>query len=68
MKVEVPLEGLTWGELRAFVRLGAALPDDAEVDIDVTDQFEPEALVIADIDLKQVGPCAHECRSSAEAD
>lgn len=46
MNVELVIEGMTWGELRRFVQLGASMPAEDKVGIgyDQGGSFEPNAL------------------------
>lgn len=55
MSAELSIDGMTWGELREFVRLGRYLPNEAEVD-QVGDFSNPEetaalsVLIIPEVD------------------
>lgn len=40
MNVELPLDGMTWGDLRAFVALGAGIDDSAAVEVGIDTDLE----------------------------
>lgn len=46
MNTELVLDGMTWGEIRAFVALGSRMPDGEKVGIgyDSEASFEPNVL------------------------
>lgn len=46
MNIELPLDGMTWAELRAFVDLGKHLGGHEEVTYDFNDQMEVQSLFI----------------------
>ncbi|WP_310962129.1 hypothetical protein [Nocardioides terrisoli] len=53
MNIEQPFQGMTWGDLRAFVALSDAA-DAEEIVYDCDDQLERVSMLITGIDLKRV--------------
>jgi len=46
MNIELPLEGMTWGDLRAFVAMGKDVEDAETVTFDFDDNFERQSMFI----------------------
>lgn len=55
MNVEVMLDGLTWGDLRAFVSLSRDEQDNAEVYVDYEEGGEARALVLIGVPPSAIG-------------
>lgn len=53
MNIEQPFQGMTWGDLRAFVALSDAA-DAEEIVYDRDDQLERVSMLITGIDPKRV--------------
>lgn len=46
MNIELPLDGMTWADLRAFVDLGKNVDGKEQVTYDFDDQFERQSMFI----------------------
>ena len=46
MNIELPLEGMTWADLRAFVDLGKSVDGGEKVTFDYDDNLEIQSLFI----------------------
>ena len=46
LRLTLDFEGMTWGDLRAFVRMGdiSGVPDQAPVEVDTSDNYDPIGL------------------------
>lgn len=52
MNIELPLEKMTWGQLRKFVALGAKESVDAEVTLVLDDDYQCIGLALYGIDVE----------------
>ena len=46
MNIEQPIRDMTWGDLRAFVALGASKDDTDDVELAIDDDFDVVGLAI----------------------
>ncbi len=59
MNIEQPIEHMTWGELRAFVALGAGIPDSDEVVYDYDDQQCIQSMFVTGVDISALAAVTH---------
>lgn len=50
MHAEISIDGMTWGELREFVKLGSYLPNEAEVD-QVYHPYESDEVIALSVNV-----------------